>query len=149
VLIGSLFGSYITMTRRKRIYALGMTVLGLFLMASGLTDRIGIIAATIGLIGAAGATMDLLYQVQAAELSRTSDRSVAMASMGLGWNFSYLTMPIFVTWLAETLGFASAFLITGFLFLLIGSGSGLWHRLLEPAGSGVEELSCLAPSSGS
>lgn len=148
VLIGSLLGSYITMTRRKGIYALGMTVLGVFLASSGMTDSIWIIAVSIGMIGAAGSMMDLLYQVQAAELSGKNDRSVAMASMGLGWNFSYLTMPIFVTWLAETAGFSSAFLISGCLFLLIGAGSGLWHRLLEPADSAAEKVSVMAPSSG-
>jgi MFS family permease len=131
VLIGSLLGSYITMARRKRIYGLGMAILGLFLVVSGLTEKIFLIGVCIALVGAAGGMMDILYQVQAAELSRAGDRSVAMASMGLGWNFSYLSIPILGTWFAERAGFRFAFLMIGIFFLLMGAGTRLWHRLLE------------------
>ncbi len=76
--------------------------------------------------------MDLLYQVQAAEFSRAGDRSVAMASAGLGWILCPLITPMIVGWLAQVQGFKVAFSVAGLFFLLIAVGTRLWHRLLAP-----------------
>ena len=83
--------------------------------------------------------MDLLYQVQAAEFSRVGDRSVAMASTGLGWILCPFITPMIVGWLAQVQGFRLAFLAAGLFFLLMAAGTHLWHRLLLPAGSLGEE----------
>ena len=76
--------------------------------------------------------MDLLYQVQVTEFSRAGDRSVAMASGGLGWILCPLITPMIVGWLAQAHGFQFAFLAAGLFFLLIAAGTSLWHRLLTP-----------------
>lgn len=135
VLIGAMFGAAISTAHQKKIFALGVVGLGISLMASGLTERFILNAACVALLGAAGAVMDLLYQVQASEWSRAGDRSVAMASTGLGWVLCPFTAPVIVAWLVEGHGFRSAFLVTGAFFLLLATGSRLWHRLLLPAGS--------------
>lgn len=128
--IGLLLGSFITVSRQKGIYALGMVGLGLCLMATGLAEEPLLLASAFLALGAAGASMDLLYQVQTAEFSRAGDRSVAMASAGLGWIFCPFFTPMIVGWLAEVQGFQFAFLATGVFFLLIAAGTRLWHRLL-------------------
>lgn len=132
VLIGLALGSLITAARRKGLYALGMSALGLSLVGSGLTERILLIGFCIGVLGAAGGMLDLLYQVLASEMSNAGDRSMAMASMGLGWNLSFLSIPVMVTWLVEVQGFQFALLSTGAVSLLAALGTPMWHRLLEP-----------------
>ncbi|HEV8342884.1 MAG TPA: MFS transporter [Candidatus Binatia bacterium] len=150
--IGLLLGSFITVSRQKGIYALGMTGLGLFLIVTGLAQNPLFLASAIVALGAAGASMDLLYQVQTAELSRVGDRSVAMASTGLGWILCPFIMPMIVGWLAEEYGFRFAFLVTGLAFVLIAAGTQLWHRLLLPRGAaafGKSEGINLSTSQGS
>ncbi|HEY2988365.1 MAG TPA: MFS transporter, partial [Candidatus Binatia bacterium] len=82
VVIGLALASFITISRQKGIYALGMAGLGLFLIATGLAEKPWSLALVIAALGAAGGFMDLLYQVQATEFSQAGDRSVAMASSG-------------------------------------------------------------------
>lgn len=132
VLIGIVLGSLITSARRKGLYALGISALGLSLVGSGLTDRIVLIGLCLGVLGAAGGMMDLLYQVLASDMSNADDRSMAMASMGLGWTLSFLSIPVMVTWLVEVQGFQFALLSTGAVSFLVALGTPLWHRLLEP-----------------
>lgn len=133
VLIGLALGSLVTSARRKGLYALGMSALGLSLVGSGFTERILVIGLCIGVLGAAGGMMDILYQVIASEVSSAEDRSMAMASMGLGWNLSFLSIPVMVTWFVELHGFQFALLSTGAVSLLVALGTPVWHRLLEPA----------------
>lgn len=132
ILTGLMLGSLITPARQIGIYAVGMAGLGVCLVSSGLTEQAFFIALSIAGLGAAGGVMDLLYQVQASEFSRAGDRSVTMASMGLGWNLSPFVTPILLGWLAEVQGFQFAFLAAGAVFLLIAAGTRLWHRLLTP-----------------
>ena len=101
-------------------------------MASGLTDDLILLVLFIAALGAAGGILDLLYLVPAAELSKAGDRSIAMASMGLGWNLAPFLTPLLVGWLAEVRGFRFAFLAAGLFFLVVSAGTRLWHRLLTP-----------------
>lgn len=133
LMIGLMLGSFITISRQRGIYALGMAGLGLFLVAAGLAEKPLSLGFVIVALGAAGGIMDLLYQVQAAEFSRAGDRSVAMASTGLGWILCPLITPMIVGWLAQVQGFKVAFSVAGLFFLLMAAGSRLWHRLLLPA----------------
>ena len=133
ILIGVVFGAAIATVRQRGIFALGVAGLGLSLIASGATERIIFSAACVALLGAAGAVMDLLYQVQTSEWSKAKDRSVAMASTGLGWVICPVTAPVIVAWLAEGYGFSVAFAATGVFLLLVAAGSRLWHRWLAPA----------------
>jgi len=130
--IGLVLSSFITVSRQQGIFALGMAGLGLFLMTTGLAEQPLFLGSAVVALGAAGAGMDLLYQVQTAEFSRVGDRSVAMASTGLGWILCPLFTPMIVGWLAEAQGFRFAFLATGIFFLLLALGTRLWHRLLAP-----------------
>lgn len=139
VLVGLTLGSLITLAWQRGIYALGMVALGVFLVGSGLSEEPLFLGLCIAALGAAGVIMDLLCQVQASEWSRASDRSVAMASMGLGWNLCPFLTPILVGWLAEALGFQLAFLATGSFFLLVAAGTQLWHRLLVSASPDIME----------
>jgi MFS family permease len=132
VLTGLLLGAVIAPARQKIIYAVGMGFLGLFLLGSGATGDPTFLTLCIAGLGAAGGIMDLLYLVEAAEQSKASDRSVAMASMGLGWNLSPVITPMAVGWLVEVYGFQLAFWATGGFFLLVAAGTRLWHRLLAP-----------------
>jgi len=92
-------------------------------------------------LGTASGLMDVWYQVRATQLSSASDRSAAMASMGLGWNLAYIVMPLVVGWLAEIHGINLALLSTGGFLLLMSSGTRLWHRLLAPTGSTLPDIS--------
>jgi len=144
VLIGVAFGAAIATRRQQGIFALGVTGLGLSLLASSVADGIVFSAACVALLGASGAVMDLLYQVQTSEWSKARDRSVAMASTGLGWVICPFTAPVIVAWLVERYGFHAAFLIAGVGMLLLGASSRLWHRLLlaeaSPSGSQIANL---------
>lgn len=133
VLIGVMFGAAITTVRQQGIFALGMAGLGISLIASGLTEKFVLSAACVALLGGAGAVMDLLYQVQTSAWSEAKDRSVAMASTGLGWVLCPFTAPVIVAWLAEGYGFGAAFLVAGAFVLLLGVATRLWHRWLAPA----------------
>ena len=130
ILIGLLIGSWITIARQKWIYAAGMAGLGVSLVGSGLTGNFALLGLCIFVLGLAGSVMDLLNQVQATEWSDADGRTVAMASMGLGWNFCPFLTPIIVGWIAEAQGFRFAFLATGALFVLAAAGTGLWYRWL-------------------
>jgi len=132
LMIGLMLGSFITISRQRGIYALGMAGLGLFLVAAGLAEKPLSLGFVIVALGAAGGIMDLLYQVQAAEFSRAGDRSVAMASTGLGWILCPLITPMIVGWLAQVQGFKVAFSVAGLFIILIAAGTRLWHRLLAP-----------------
>jgi MFS family permease len=132
ILTGLMFGSFVTPARQIGIYATGMAVLGVSLVSSGLAEQPFFLVLCIAALGAAGGIMDLLYQVQASEFSGAGDRTVTMASMGLGWNLSPFLTPILLGWLAEVQGFQFAFLAAGLFFLLIAVGTRLWHRLLAP-----------------
>jgi len=132
VVIGLLLASFIAISRQKGIYALGMAGLGLFLIATGwVQNPVGLAFVIVGL-GASGGFMDLLYQVQATEFSKAGDRSVAMASSGLGWILCPLVTPMAVGWLAQNYGFQLAFFAAGLFFISIAAGTHLWHRLLSP-----------------
>ena len=132
ILTGLLLGAVIVPARQKIIYAVGMGFLGLFLLGSGATGDPILLMLCIAGLGAAGGIMDLLYLVEASEQSTTSDRSVAMASMGSGWNLSPLITPLAVGWLVEVYGFQFAFWASGLFFLFVAAGTRLWHRLLAP-----------------
>jgi MFS family permease len=130
VVIGLLLASFIAISRQKQIYALGMAGLGIFLIATGSAQNPAALAFVIVGLGASGGFMDLLYQVQATEFSKAGDRSVAMASSGLGWILCPLIMPMIVGWLAQNYGFRLAFFTAGAFFLLVAAGTHMWHRLL-------------------
>ncbi len=132
LMIGLMLGSFIAISRQRGIFALGMVGLGLFLVATGLAEKPLTLGFVIVALGAAGGIMDLLYQVQAAEFSRAGDRSVAMASTGLGWILCPLITPMIVGWVAQVHGFKVAFSVAGLFFLLTAAGTRLWHRLLAP-----------------
>lgn len=134
VVVGIALASLITLTWQRGIYALGMAALGLCLVGSGLVEKPFFLGFCISALGASGVLMDLLCQVQASEWSRARDRSVAMASMGLGWAFSPFLTPLLVGWLAEVLSFQFAFLAAGTFFLLMAAGTQVWYRLLLPEG---------------
>ena len=127
--IGLLLGAWITPARQRLVYGLGMLVLGFCLIASGYLDRYFLLGLLIILLGAGGGIMDLLAQVQASALSQASDRSMAIASTGMGWNLSSFFIPLTVGWLVEMLGFEIAFLISGLFLMLIGAGTKFWFRL--------------------
>jgi MFS family permease len=129
IIIGLLFATLITPARQQLIYALGMVVLAIGLIGSGLLEQYVLLSLCIIVMGAGGGVMDLLYQVQASALSRASDRSMAMASTGMGWNLSPFFMPLVVGWLVEMWGFELAFLATGFFLLLVSAGTRLWFHL--------------------
>ncbi|MCZ6624685.1 MAG: MFS transporter [Deltaproteobacteria bacterium] len=126
---GLLLGAWITPARQRLFYGLGMVVLGVSLIASGYLERYLFLSLCIILLGAGGGVMDLLYQVQASALSQASDRSMAMATTGMGWNLSPFFMPLIVGWLVEMRGFEIAFLVSGLFLMLIGAGTHFWFRL--------------------
>jgi len=130
LMVGLMLGSAIAISRQRQIYALGMASLGIFLVATGLAAKPLALGFVIVALGTAGAIMDLLYQVEAAEFSRAGDRSVAMASSGLGFILCPLITPMIVGWLAQVQGFKVAFSVAGLFILLIAAGTRLWHRLL-------------------
>ena len=133
---GLLLAALITPKRQQLIYAAGMLFLGLALIASGaLGNYLGLSVCIIAL-GAAGGVMDLLYQVQAAASSQTSNRSMAMASMGMGWNLSPFFMPIIVGWMVEIWGFEKAFLVAGAFMIVIAAVTRLLFRV-----GGLDEYS--------
>jgi MFS family permease len=129
IAIGLLLGTWITPARQRLVYGLGMVVLGFCLIASGFLERYFFLGLIIFLLGAGGGIMDLLAQVQASALSKDSDRSMAIASTGMGWNLSAFFIPLAVGWLVEMLGFEIAFLISGLFLMLIGAGTKFWFRL--------------------
>lgn len=136
---GLLLASLITPARQKSMYAAGLASMGIFFMASGTIEQLFLLALCIAALGGAGGLMDVWYQVQATDLSTTSDRSASMASMGLGWNFAYIVAPLVVGWLAELQGVKIALLATGAFLLLIAAGTRLWFRLLAPPGPSLQE----------
>jgi MFS family permease len=144
VFTGLMIGALFTPDRQVRIYALGMAGVGIFLAGTGLTESLLFVAISIAALGAAGGVMDLLYQIQASEISKAGDRTVAMATMGIGWILCPLITPLALGWLAETHGFRVAFLVGGAFFLLMAFGAPLWHRLLAPEESSKEFA--IAPS---
>ncbi|MBI2360877.1 MAG: MFS transporter, partial [Deltaproteobacteria bacterium] len=139
ILIGLLIGSWVTIARQKWVYAVGMAGLGLSLFASGLTHNFFLLGLCIFFLGSAGAIMDLLNQVQATEWSQAGDRTVAMASMGLGWNLCPFFTPLIVGWVAEVQGFRVAFVAAGALLALAAAGTGLWYRWLGAEAYGLKE----------
>jgi MFS transporter, DHA1 family, multidrug resistance protein len=130
ILIGLLIGSWITIARQKWIYAAGMAGLGVALLGSALTSHLAVLVLCILVLGAAGIILDLLNQVQATQWSGAGDRTVAMASMGLGWNFCPFLTPLILGWLAETQGFRFAFVAAGVFFVLAAAGTEIWYRWL-------------------
>ncbi|MFQ5854013.1 MAG: MFS transporter, partial [Candidatus Binatia bacterium] len=137
---GLLMGTLITPARQKFFYGLGMVVLGVGLIGSGFLERYLFLTLCLVVLGAGGGVMDLLYQVQASTLSQASDRSMAMASTGMGWNLSPFFMPMIVGWLVEMWGFRFAFLAAGLFLLLIGTGAKLWFRLFALDGRALSKL---------
>ncbi len=129
IAIGLLLGAWITPARQRLIYGLGMVVLGFCLIASGYLERYFLLGLLIFILGAGGGIMDLLAQVQASALSQASNRSMAIASTGMGWNLSSFFIPLTVGWLVEMLGFEIAFLISGLFLMLIGAGTKFWFRI--------------------
>ncbi len=129
IAIGLLLGVWIAPVRQRLIYGLGMVVLGVCLIASGYLERYFLLGLLIILLGAGGGIMDLLAQVQASALSQASDRSMAIASTGMGWNLSAFFVPLIVGWLVEMWGFEIAFLFSGLFLVLVGARSNLLFRL--------------------
>ena len=148
IAIGLLMGASITLSRQRFFYGLGMIILGLCLVGSGFLDRYWLLIFCIVALGAAGGVMDLLQQVQAAAMSGTSDRSVAMASTGMGWHIVPFFLPIIVGWLVEMWGFNFAFLLTGLFLVLIGAFTSLWFRLLAPDGITAGSAGWAGPATG-
>ena len=136
---GLLLASLITPARQKSMYAAGLASMGIFIMASGTIEQLFILALCFVALGGTGGLMDVWFQVQATELSTTSDRSASMASMGLGWNFAYILAPLLVGWLAELQGIKISLLATGGFLLLAAAGTRVWFRLLAPPGSSLRE----------
>lgn len=132
VITGLVVAPLITGAQQKLIYALALSGIGLFLIASGLTTRLLPLSLCIALLGAAGGVLEIWYQAQAADLSKGADRSVAIATMGQGWNLSHLVMPVLMGWLVEIQSFRFAFSSVGIFFLLMASGTNLWYYLLAP-----------------
>jgi predicted MFS family arabinose efflux permease len=85
------------------------------------------LASFIVALGVAGGVMDLWYQVQATEMSEPKDRSMAMASIGLGWPLCLLVAPLLLGWMADMKGFKFTFVVAGIFFLLVAAGSTLWY----------------------
>jgi MFS family permease len=148
IAIGLLMGVSITLSRQRFFYGLGMIILGLCLVGSGFLDRYWLLIFCIVVLGAAGGVMDLLQQVQAAAMSGTSDRSVAMASTGMGWHIVPFFLPIIVGWLVEMWGFNFAFLLTGLFLVFIGAFTSLWFRLLAPDGITAGSVGWEGPATG-
>jgi MFS family permease len=131
IVIGLLLGIFITPARQALCYALGMIVLGLSLIGSGILQQTALLGLCIILLGAGGGVMDLLYQVQASAFSRAGDRSMAMASAGMGWNLSPFFLPLMVGWLVEMWGFETALVSSGVFVILMGAGTNYWFRLCD------------------
>ncbi len=138
---GLMLAPLITPSRQVGIYAAGIAGLGIFIKSSGLVEHLILLALCMVALGTASGLMDVWYQVRATQLSSASDRSAAMASMGLGWNLAYIVTPLVVGWLAEIHGINLALLSTGGFLLLVSSGTQLWHRLLAPTGSTLPDIS--------
>ena len=122
-----ILGSMITGRRLMGFFAIGTAGLGISLAGTGLMEQILVLASFIVALGIAGGVMDLWYQVQATELSEPKDRSMAMASVGLGWPLCLLVAPLLLGWMADVKGFKFTFVVTGVFFLLVATGSHLWH----------------------
>ncbi|HEU4345013.1 MAG TPA: MFS transporter [Candidatus Binatia bacterium] len=129
IAIGLLIAVLITPARQEPTYAVGMVLLGIGLIGSGIWHQYFLVSLCIIALGAGGGVMDLLYQVQASALSHASNRSMAMASTGMGWNISPFFMPLIVGWLVEMWGFEFALVATGCFMLLVGAGTRLWFQL--------------------
>ena len=126
VVVVLILGSMIKGPRLMGFFAVGTAGLGLFLVGTGLIEQILLLASFIVALGVAGGVMDLWYQVQATELSEPKDRSMAMASIGLGWPLCLIIAPLLLGWLADMKGFNFTFVVAGIFFLLVASGSTLW-----------------------
>jgi hypothetical protein len=137
IAIGFALAGFITMPRRRQIYALGMAGLGLSLIVTGSVQNAAAIGAAIVVAGCAGSFMDLLYQVEATEFSRAGDRTMAMAVSGLGWIICPLVIPMMMGWLAQSYGFSVAFAAAGVLFLSFAAASGVLHRRVDSASAVV------------
>ncbi len=106
----------------------GTAGLGISLAGTGLMEQILVLASFIVALGIAGGVMDLWYQVQATELSEPKDRSMAMASVGLGWPLCLLVAPLLLGWMADTKGFQFTFVVSGIFFLVAATASYLYPR---------------------
>lgn len=146
VIIGLMAAPLITGARQRLIYALALSGVGLFLVASGLTTRLLPLSLCIALLGAAGGILEIWYQARAADLSQGTDRSVAIATMGQGWNLSHLVMPVLMGWLVEIQSFRFAFSSVGIFFLLMASGTNLWYHLLTPTVAASPDWKSSAPA---
>ncbi|HEX9879228.1 MAG TPA: MFS transporter [Candidatus Binatia bacterium] len=135
VISGLLLAAWITPSRQLAMYAAGMAGLGIFLIGSGLVENLFLLALCIVALGTGSGLMDVWYQVEATNLSTAHDRSVAMASMGMGWNFSYIVMPLVAGWIADAQGVQFSLWAMGGFFLVVAAGTRVWHRLLAPATS--------------
>ncbi len=138
---GLMLAPLITPSRQVGIYAAGIAALGIFIISSGLMEHLILLALCLAALGTASGLMDVWYQVRATQLSSPSDRSVSMASMGLGWNLAYIVTPMAVGWLAQIQGIRFALLATGCFLLLFACGTRLWHRLLAPTGTTLRNIS--------
>ena len=132
IVVVLILGSMITGRRLMGFFVVGTAGLGLFLVGTGLLEQILLLASFIVALGVAGGVMDLWYQVQATEMSEPKDRSMAMASIGLGWPLCLLIAPLLLGWLADMKGFKFTFVVTGIFFLLTASGSTLWYLKNRP-----------------
>ncbi len=121
-----ILGSMITGPRLMGFFVIGTAGLGIFLAGTGFMEQILVLASFIVGLGIAGGVMDLWYQFQATELSEPKDRSMAMASVGLGWPLCLLVAPLLLGWMADMKGFKFTFVVTGVFFLLVAGGSYLW-----------------------
>ncbi|NIO11892.1 MAG: MFS transporter, partial [Deltaproteobacteria bacterium] len=130
---GLMLAPLITPSRQAVMYAAGIAGLGVFVIGSGSLDHIIFLGFCMAALGTSSGLMDVLYQVRATQLSSASDRSAAMASMGLGWNLAYIVTPVVVGWLAELYGIKLALMITGTFLIFVSSGTRLWYRLLGAA----------------
>jgi len=126
IAIGLLLAGMITPAKQQLIYAIGMLVLAAGLIGSGVLEHYFLLSLCVVVLGVGGGIMDLLYQVQASALSHAGDRSMAMASTGMGWNLSPFFMPLIIGWVAESWSFESAFLVAGSFMLLAGAGTRWW-----------------------
>ncbi len=123
-----ILGSMIKPPRLMGFFAIGTAGLGIFLAGSGLLEQIFLLGSCIVALGVASGVMDLWYQVQATELSEAKDRSMAMASTGLGWPLSLIIAPLLLGWLADIKGFPFTFVVTGIFFLVVATASYLYPR---------------------
>jgi predicted MFS family arabinose efflux permease len=120
----------ITPAREKVIYGTALAVIGFSLVGSGLSEELLFLSLSITVLGTAGGAMDIFYQVQATQMSKEADRSVAFAAIGLGWTLSHLFSPLLVGVLVEAFGFPFAFGAVGAFMLSAAAGTKLWYRLL-------------------